>query len=522
MKPLVADIAIIGGGLGACAAALAAARSGRRVILTEETCWLGGQLTSEAVPLDEHPWIEHSGANASYHELRKGIRDYYRAHLPLTPAARKLSALNPGNGFVSQLCHDPRIAVAVLNQMLAPYELSGRLILMRRCRPAKAGTNGNRIEIATVVSLETGNEYEIAAPFFIDGTPLGDLLALAGAEHVVGAESSKETGEPHAPGEADPSDQQAFTFCFAMEHLQGEKHIVEKPREYEFWRSYTPPNWPGPLLGWTVVKPSTLERLDRRLFEPSDGYSWWSFRRILDRSNFEDGFAASDVTLVDWPQNDYRIGPLCGVGPAAQIRNLERARQLSLSLLYWLQVDAPRQDGGVGYPGLRIRGDVVGGTRDGLALAPYIRSSRRIRAEFTVTEQHIAFALRPHGPQLFADSVGVGCYRIDLHPRANGAGYLDLAAWPFQIPLGCLVPLRLDNLLPGGRNLGVSHIASGAYRVHHVEWGIGEAAGFLTAFCLERKVTPRSVLRRSSLLHEFQSLLRKQGIQLEWQSLTPV
>ena len=522
MKALVADVAIMGGGLGGCAAALAAARAGQRVLLTEETRWLGGQLTSEAVPPDEHPWIEQFGANAAYRELRQGIRDYYRAHLPLTRAARSLSAFNPGNGFVSQLCHDPRVSVAVLNQMLAPYELSGKLSVMRLCRPVKAFTNGDRIEAATVTSLESGDEYQIAAPFFIDGTQLGDFLELAGAEHVIGAESRKETGEPDAPDRADPLDQQAITFCFAMEHLPGEDHVIDKPREYEFWRDHNPPNWPGRLLSWTVVKPSTLEPLGRPLFSPSAGYSWWSFRRILDRTNFADGFAASDVTLVDWPQNDYRLGPLCGVDSAELASNLERARQLSLSLLYWLQVDAPRPDGGIGYPGLRIRPDVVGGTPDGLAMLPYVRSSRRIRAEFTVTEQHFASSLRPDGPELFADSVGVGCYRIDLHPRTNGAGYLDLGAWPFQIPLGSLVPVRLENLLPGGRNLGVTHIANGAYRVHHVEWGVGEAAGSLAAFCLERKVAPRAVLHGSSLLRDFQTLLRNQGIQLEWQSFLPV
>lgn len=41
MEALRTDVAIIGGGLGACAAALAAARLGCRVILTEETHWLG-------------------------------------------------------------------------------------------------------------------------------------------------------------------------------------------------------------------------------------------------------------------------------------------------------------------------------------------------------------------------------------------------------------------------------------------------------------------------------------------------
>ena len=201
---------------------------------------------------------------------------------------------------------------------------------------------------------------------------------------------------------------------------------------------------------------------------------------------------------------------------------MTRRDSLSLSLLYWLQTEAPRPDGGCGYPGLRLRGDVVGGTPDGLAPAPYVRESRRLRAEFTVLEQHIAYPLRLDGPESFADSVGIGCYRIDLHPRVSGAGYLDLGCWPFQIPLGAMIPVRVENLLPGGKNLGVTHITNGAFRVHPVEWNIGEAAGILAAFCLERKATPRSVRNRPGLLEEFQNLLRRQGIELSWPSLSPV
>src|SRR5262245_26949683 len=64
-----AEVVVAGGGLGGVAAALAAARAGRRVILTEETDWIGGQLTSQAVPPDEHPWIESFGCTCSYRDL---------------------------------------------------------------------------------------------------------------------------------------------------------------------------------------------------------------------------------------------------------------------------------------------------------------------------------------------------------------------------------------------------------------------------------------------------------------------
>jgi hypothetical protein len=522
MEVLRTDIAIIGGGIGACAAALAAARLGRRVILTEETHWIGGQLTNQAVPPDEHPWIEDFGATASYRALRRGIRDYHRAYLPLTAEARMREALNPGNGWVSRLCHDPRVAVAALHQMMVPYQLNGRLFVMHPHRPISAWTHGDRITGVVVKGLESGRDSLIEAEYFISATPYGELLDLAGVEHVLGAESRSETGEPHAPERADPRDQQAITVCFAMEYLPGQDHTIDKPRQYDLWREFHPPGWPGPLLGWTTVRPETHEPLTRFLFEAEDDRPWWRFRRILDKSNFVENFARSDITVVNWPQNDYWFGPVIGVDPAECARNIEAARQLSLSLLYWLQTEAPRPDGGVGYPGLCLRGDVVGGTPDGLAPAPYVRESRRIRAEFTVLEQHIAHPLRPDGPELFSDSVGIGCYRIDLHPRVSGAGYLDIGCWPFQIPLGAMIPVRVENLLPGGKDLGVTHITNGAFRVHPIEWNVGEVAGLLAAFCLERNLTPRSVRNRVKQLEEFQALLRREGIELSWPSLTPL
>src|SRR5438445_11074569 len=126
-RELACEVLIVGGGMGACAAALAACRNGRQVILTEETDWIGGQLTSQAVPPDEHPWIEQFGATRSYREYRTAVRDYYRQHYPLTAQARARLDLNPGNGSVSRLTHEPRVSVAVMEALLAPFRSSGQL-----------------------------------------------------------------------------------------------------------------------------------------------------------------------------------------------------------------------------------------------------------------------------------------------------------------------------------------------------------------------------------------------------------
>jgi len=523
-----ADIVIAGAGCGGCAAALAAARLGCRVILAEETDWIGGQLTQQAVPPDEHPWIESFGATRSYRRFRTLVRRYYRRHYPLTQSAGSDIHFNPGNGGVSRLCHEPRVALAVLQALLAPFLSAGQVLLLLEHRAAAVDTQGDRVCSVTLTSLRSGRQSILSAPYFLDATELGDLLPLAGAEYVIGAESQKETGEPHAPSAAQPANQQAFTCCFAVDYRAGQDHTIDKPETYEFWRKYLPklrPPWPGALLSWRTSDPVTLK--ERSLvFDPSErtgsGLNLWRYRRILDHHNFAEGSFPSDICLVNWPQNDYWLGSLIDVPKQEAARHLVQAKQLSLALLYWIQTEAPRPDGGAGWKGLRLRRDVVG-TEDGLAKFPYIRESRRIKAEFTVLEQHVGTAARAEltGKKQddltalsFDDSVGIGSYRIDLHPSTGGNNYIDISSLPFQIPLGALLPRRLENLLPACKNLGLTHITNGCYRLHPVEWNIGEAAGSLAAFCIQRRTQPRQVRQNKKLLRDYQQLLTGAGVEL--------
>jgi hypothetical protein len=535
-RQLACDVAVIGGGVGGCAAALAAARNGMRVILTEETDWVGGQLTSQAVPPDEHAWIESFGATRCYREYRDRVRDYYRRNYPLTEVARGRRDLNPGNGRVSRLTHEPRVSLAVLEEMLARYVSSGRVTVLSRHKPVAADVAGDFVRSVSVRDLETGRERNISAPYFLDATEQGDLLPLARVEYVIGSESSKETGELHAPAEARPANIQAFTYCFAVDYLPGEDHTIDKPAEYEFWRDYVPalqPPWSSKLLSWTVWDPITLtpytHPFDPEYEEHRANGGLWLYRRIADRRNFEPGAYPSDICLVNWPQNDYWLGNICDVGESEAARHRGRAKQLSLSLLYWMQTAAPRADGGAGWRGLRLRPDITG-AEDGLARHPYIRESRRIRAEFTVLEQHVGTDARRKlagkaGDDLtaahFEDSVGVGSYRIDLHPASGGENYIDISSLPFEIPMGALIPRRVENLLAAAKNLGVTHITNGCYRLHPVEWNTGESAGLLAAQALRIKTAPRRIRNNETLRGEFQDWIQAQGVEIAWPKLTP-
>ncbi|HXE71664.1 MAG TPA: FAD-dependent oxidoreductase, partial [Candidatus Nitrosotenuis sp.] len=309
---MAADLVVVGGGLGGCAAAWAALRRGLRVVLTEEGPWIGGQMTSQAVPPDEHPWIEQFGCTRSYRRLRQEIRRYYRRFYPLTAAARAHPALNPGNGFVSRLCHEPRVSLAVLQAILAPYQAGGRLALLTGYRAVACEMEGDRCRAVLLQDVEGEARMAVQAPYFVDATETGELLPLAGVEYVTGAEARAETGEPHAADQAQPLNMQAVSWCFVVDYRPGEDHTIERPATYEFWRNYVPPMrppWPGPFLSWAATHPVTLETVVRHFDplhpDPARGpMDLWTFRRIADRTNFEPGAYESDVVLVNRPQID--------------------------------------------------------------------------------------------------------------------------------------------------------------------------------------------------------------------------
>jgi hypothetical protein len=520
-REMLTDVLVVGGGLGGVSATLAAASLGARAVLVEELDWLGGQLTAQAVPPDEHPWIETLVASRSYAALREGVRAYYRRNYPLTAEARRQVPFNPGMGNVSTLCHEPRVAVRVIDEMLGPYESGDRVRRLPRHRLERVHADRDRIVGATVLDLETGEERSIAAAIVIDATETGDLLAAADVEHVIGGEAQAATGEPHALPHADPLDQQALTWCFAADYFPDEDHTVARPDGYDRFKSLKLDAWPGAQFSWTVSDFVTHEPRERPLFvgdtDEAFLYDLWHARRIAYRRNFAPGTYASDITLGNWPQMDYWLKPAVGVTAQDAEAALREAREFTLSFVHWMQTEAVRHDGGVGYRGLRLRGDVLG-TADGLAKQAYYREGRRIRAEFTVLEQHIGVAARAGfaSAERFPDSVGIGAYRIDLHPSTRGRNTVDIDTYPFQIPLGALLPVRVDNVLPACKNLGTTRLTNGAYRVHTVEWSVGEASGALAAFALARKVPPRAVRADAALLADFQRTLSALGVMLEW------
>jgi hypothetical protein len=229
---------------------------------------------------------------------------------------------------------------------------------------------------------------------------------------------------------------------------------------------------------------------------PGPFFPW---RRLIDHRNFSD--RANDLALANWPRQDYAAESPIDASPTQLAAILQRAKQTSQAFLYWLQHDVPRDDGGRGYPELSLRADEMD-TTDGLSKYPYIRESRRMLARGRVLEQDIIDEEQP-GPRAkwFADSVGNGFYMVDIHPcGANERGRMRMPK-PFQIPMSTLLSRDPINFIAAGKNLGVTHLTNGAFRLHPIEWNIGEAAGTIASLWIEDKAEPKPEAVQAALAH---------------------
>lgn len=508
---ITVDIAIIGGSLGGVSAALAAARNGKSVILVEDSRWIGGQVSSQGVPPDEHQYIEEFGCTRSYRTYRIRIRKYYKENYPLNEMSKAKKYLNPGEGWVGPICHEPKVSERVLTDMLSPYVSAGRLKILFETELVSAEVDGRNVQ-KVVVQRKNGEAFEIKAKYFIDATETGELLPLTDTAYVTGTESKEDTGELHAPEKHNPLDMQAVTWCFAVSLEREGNYTIEKPDRYDYFKEHRSPFWPGSQMSWTYVTPHTLEPVDGSMTKEPGKVDLFSYRKILSENHFEKGFLGGDITLVNWPQNDYWMGPLYEVSKEEAFHQQYMAKELSKSFLYWLQTEAD----GHGYPNLRPRPDVMG-TEDGFAMKPYIRESRRIVSTFRVLEEHIGEEMRNGEKAVkFEDSIGIGHYHLDLHPSTGGSTYIDLGSLPFQIPMGAMISVNRDNLIPGCKNIGTTHITNGCYRLHPVEWNIGESAALMAIYAMDKNLGFEEIRQNPKNLKEFQAFLTTEGIELEW------
>ncbi|MBS1954636.1 MAG: FAD-dependent oxidoreductase [Cyanobacteria bacterium SZAS-4] len=511
------DILIVGGGTGGVAAALSATKSQHgsiKVCMTEETDWIGGQMTAQGVSaLDENYLVETSGACRSYQDVRRDIRHFYTNSRKLSATGASKKYLDPGNCWVSRLAFEPKVCLDVLKKRLEPAESSGKLATYLRYKPVYAtcqsDKNGRKtLSSVGMINLDSSELIEFEAKVFVDATELGDLLPLCQMEYSSGSDSASSTTEPHAPEQGDVENVQDYVFPFVIEYRPGEHHVIDKPKFYDEF------NGKGKfsLQGWKMFESAFRKNEDGT---ESELLPFWTYRRLIDKDFFNDSNYPVDVSMINWDSNDLRGENIIDKTALVQSERLARAKYLSLGFLYWLQTEADRDDGGKGYPELMLRKDVLA-TDDGLSKFPYIRESRRIKPIQQIIEQNIVASSNdlPRSTA-FEDTVGIGLYPVDIHGHQEVPGAAQQTS-PFQISLSSLIPSDATNLLPACKNLGVTHITNGAYRLHPIEWAIGEAQGALAAHMCRDGREAKDYLKDYKRLRKLQMELVEHGSPIYW------
>jgi FAD dependent oxidoreductase len=110
-----------------------------------------------------------------------------------------------------------------------------------------------------------------------------------------------------------------------------------------------------------------------------------------------------------------------------------------------------------------------------------------------------------------------GVKKLTVPEIRNGAKFKDVIGYSgayanapeFQIPYGCLVPSKVENVLAAGRCISAEFDVADITRLIPVCWVTGQAAGLAAALCIQDQCKPRHVS-----VAKLQNLLKQQGAYL--------
>ncbi|MEO0458649.1 MAG: FAD-dependent oxidoreductase [Cyanobacteria bacterium P01_A01_bin.114] len=525
------SLLVVGGSTAAYAATLMALKMNLTVCLVQPQTVVGGQFTAQALPasddgdllLKKPTLYTVEGEEFAISRAQRQFRERQRQ---LQPVAGRAIA-NPGGAWVSEFTTTPVVAATALNEPLIPYLESKKLTLISLAEPIEvliadrdSSSARQRVTGVKFNQTQTNHTFTVNARITIEATDFGDLLELAALPSRVGQEARSDTGEAILPDEARPQCQQSFTFDALVERTpSGQGVPIGKPDSYGFadWLDL------NEFTGTFWKFDPNQNRWSRRDF--FNAFGIFRYRRLWRSSLHDKVVRPGDVSVINWgtsphPErgqccgNDYRNGYLIGLSRAERKEQIRRARDRAQSYIHYLQTN--------GVPDLKPRGDLTW-TSDGIALEPYIRESRRGVAMTTIRHEDVAQSFFPDQARArcFDDSLGIGQYHyLDLHGNLMDGHVTpkgkDVYALPFSLPAGALVPSTVDGLILSAKSIGTTHITNAAYRMHPIEWAIGEASGFLAVFSIWTGQDPRQIVIEPALLRKLQGFATRNGIPIFW------
>jgi hypothetical protein len=450
MHQISTDVLVVGGGTGGTAAAIQASRRGAKTILVSEFNWLGGMLTSAGVCAPDG------------NELAAWQTGLFAAYLQ---ELKKKQPVGLDNAWVSLFTYHPRIGAEVFADWVKQIP---NLNWISGYEPLAVSKRGNKI---TAVEF---SDFIIEAKIIIDGTELGDLLALADVPFRWGWELQSKFNELSAPVE-----QNKLTA----------KYPVQAP------------TWVFMLQDYDNIKHCRSERLFAPTTDTSKFNGAWDSYGAEKFLNY--GRLTDDLYMINWPicGNDYGEGlNRLVASKAEQQQFLTEAYDHSYSFAAYLQSELGSRYG--------LAENIFPQENNNLdcafALHPYYRESRRLRGQVTITEQDIlpvkdgSVAQLPINERGEVNAIAIGNYANDHHyPGFDFPLQSKSISWggrltgtPFAISYQALVPESTEGLLVCEKNISVSHIANGSTRLQPVVMNIGQAAGMAAALCIEFNCQP--------------------------------
>jgi len=521
------SLLVVGGSTAAYSATLMALRLNLDVCLVQPLMVVGGQFTAQALPASDDGDLLREKASphnvdGERFAISKAQREFRERQRELQPVAGRKEP-NPGGSWVSPLATTPVVAATAMNEALVPYLTNEKLKLIPYSEPIEVlfdpAPNGRRrVKGVVFRNTQTGATFTVRAQVTIEATDLGDLLEVGGIESRVGQEARHETGEAILPTDARPQCQQSITFDVLVEHTPPGKGVPVGP----------PPGYgKDPWLNFHEFTGRFYTRDVAGNWQKWDFFSDFGifrYRRVLRSQPLEKKVFPGDVAVINWGTsqepdrhccgNDYRPGYLVGTSREDRQLHIKRARDRARAYIHYLQTH--------GVPDLKPRGDLTW-TADGIALEPYIREARRGIALITIRHEDVAESFFPKQvrARCFEDSVGIGQYHyLDLHGN-DQKGHVsprgkDVVALPFSLPLGSLVPINTDGLVLSAKSLGTTHITNAAYRMHPMEWAIGEASGCLAVASAWFGIQPRELATQEVHIRRIQGFLTRNGVPIFW------
>ncbi|MCD6376621.1 MAG: FAD-dependent oxidoreductase [Caldisericaceae bacterium] len=436
-----ADLLVVNASTSGVCAAIQAARMGLKVVVVEDSPWVGGMLTAAGVSAIDG---NHKLPSGLWGEFRQKLYDYYGG------------AQAVETGWVSNTLFEPKVGQRILKDML---NNSGDVEIFHGYYPYQALTEGKRLNGVNFKN-ENGQTLTVEAAYTIDASEYGDVIALSGAKFYYGRESAEQTGEPGAPPKPDDLIQDA-TFVAILKDMGTDGNFtIDQPE------NYAPEEFLGCCKEWALGNEKDL---------------------VDARTMLEYGRLPNDKFMINWPKqgNDY-FAHFPRLKRNERLKEMDRARQTTLRFVYFIQNH-------LGFKNLALCPDEFP-TDDHLALIPYIRESRRLVGCKTLKLQNI---LKPYAdPEaLYQQSIAVGNYPLDHHhdkaTRNAQEKYLPIPA--FTVPFGSLVPFELEGLIAAEKSISVTHMVNGCSRLQPVVMQIGQAAGATAALAIKQNKPVREL-----------------------------